>query len=191
MDVARRFDSGDFDPGNEPKTVPVGGGLRFRHAGGGVVIRDADDGQAEARSARDERGRRQPAIRGGRVQVKIDHGSHGRLRARPAPRAAAAALPFDKRSVLADQQLEVCPLFVGELEEDLLALRVLEALAVALEEPVRAALAPDADHQRLQIVDALGQLLGAGGEQAVGGALEEQERRPRLELRILLAAAAR
>ena len=77
-------------------------------------------------------------------------------------------------------------LLVGELEKDLLAFRVLEALAVALEEAVRAALAPDADHQRLPIVDALGQLLGAGGEQAVGGAFEKQERRPRLELRILL-----
>ena len=118
----RCFDSGDFDPGNEPKAVPVGGGLRFRYAGGGVVIRDADDGQADARSACDERRGRQPAIRGSRVQVKIDHWSHGRLRARPALRAAAAALPFDKRSVLPNQQLEVCPLFVRELEKDLLAL---------------------------------------------------------------------
>ena len=61
------------------------------------MIRDADDGQAEARSACDERGRRQPAIRGSRVQVKIDHGSHGRLRARPARSCGGAALPFDKQ----------------------------------------------------------------------------------------------
>ena len=67
VDVARRFDSGDFDSRNKTKTVPVGSGLRFRNAGGGVVIRDADDGQTEARSAGDERGRRQPAIRGSRV----------------------------------------------------------------------------------------------------------------------------
>ena len=33
--------------------------------------------------------------------------------------------------------------------------------------------------------DALGQLLGAGGEESVGRALEEQERRPRFELGIL------
>ena len=82
-------------------------------------------------------------------------------------------------------------LLVGELEEDLLALGVLEALAVALEEPVRAALAADADHQRLQIVDALGELVGAGREQAVGRALEKQERRPGLELRVLLRGARR
>ena len=45
-------------------------------------------------------------------------------------------------------------LLVGELEEDLLAFGVLEPLAVALEELVRAALALDADEQRLLIVDA-------------------------------------
>ena len=77
-------------------------------------------------------------------------------------------------------------LLVGELEEDLLALGVLEPLAVLLEEAVRAALAADADHQRLLIVDAAHQPVGAFGEQAVGGALEEQERRTRLELRIAL-----
>ena len=59
MDVARRFDRGDFDAGNKPQTVPRGSGLRFGNAGGGVVIGDADDGEAEARRARDQRGRRQ------------------------------------------------------------------------------------------------------------------------------------
>src|SRR6266567_7482457 len=73
---------------------------------------------------------------------------------------------------------------VGELEEHLLALGVLEPLAVLLEELVRAALALDADEQRLLIVHALAELLGAFGEQAAGGALEEQEGRPRLEIRI-------
>ena len=58
-------------------------------------------------------------------------------------------------------------LLVGELEEDLLAFGVLEALAVLLEEAMRAALAADADHQRLLIVDAAQQPLGAFGEQAV------------------------
>ena len=38
---------------------------------------------------------------------------------------------------------------VGKLQEDLLAFGVLEPLAVALEELVRAALALDADEQRL------------------------------------------
>ena len=83
------------------------------------------------------------------------------------------------------------PLLVGELQEDLLAFGVLEPLAVALEELVRSALALDADEQRLLIVDAASQLLGAFGEQAVRRALEEQERRPRLELRILRRASSR
>ena len=77
------------------------------------------------------------------------------------------------------------PLFVGELEEDLLALRFLELLAVLLEETVRAALALDADEKRLLVV-AVDQPLGAFGEDAAGGALEEQERGPRFEQRIAL-----
>ena len=98
-----------------------------------------------------------------------------------------AAVPLDERAILANQQLEMLALFFGELEEDALAFRVLEPLAVALEEAMRAALAADADAIGLEIVDAVAaQLLGAGREQAVGRALEEQERRPRLELRILL-----
>src|SRR5215203_397501 len=56
----------------------------------------------------------------------------------------ALALPFEQRAILADQQLEVFALFGGELEEDLFAFRVFEAIAVALEEAVRRALAADA-----------------------------------------------
>ena len=78
-------------------------------------------------------------------------------------------------------------LFFGELEEDALAFRVLEPLAVALEEAVRAALAADADAVGLEIVDPVAsQLLGTRREQPVRRALEEQECRPRLEARILL-----
>ena len=72
----------------------------------------------------------------------------------------------------------------GELEEDLLAFRVLEAVAVLLEELVRVALAADADEQRPQVVDAAAQLLGALGEDPLRRALEEQERRPGLERRV-------
>ena len=89
-------------------------------------------------------------------------------RQRPCARnRRAAALALDERAVLADEQVEMLALLVGELEEDLLALRILESLAVLLEEPVRAALATDADEQRLLIVDAAQQALGALGEQAV------------------------
>ena len=155
----------------------------------------------------DELERSAAAVGRGRVEVEIDHPTEGaaarlarKLTARPARGraaerrrarpAAGAALALDERAVLANQQIEVVALLVGELEEDLLALGVLEPLAVLLEEAVRAALAADADHQRLLIVDAAHQPLGAFGEQAVGGALEEQERRPRLELRIALQQLA-
>src|SRR5687768_6136762 len=107
--------------------------------------------------------------------------SGGRTRA---ARRARPSLPLHERAVLAHQQVKVVALLVGELEEDLLALGILEALAVLLEEPVRAAFAADADHQRLLIVDAAPQTLRALREQAIGGALEEQERRTRFELRI-------
>ena len=72
-----------------------------------------------------------------------------------------------------------------ELHEDAFALRVLEVLAVALEEPVGSALAPDADHQRLAVVDDLPQPLGALGEQPVGRPLEVQEGGIGLDVRIL------
>ena len=84
-----------------------------------------------------------------------------------ARRPGPGAQPFAQGAVLADQQLEVRALLVGELEEDPLAFGVLEPLAVALEELVRAALALDADEQRLLIVHAAAQLLRAVGEDAV------------------------
>src|SRR4026208_290686 len=75
-------------------------------------------------------------------------------------------------------------LLVGALQGDLLAFRVFAPLAVALEGLVRSALALDADEERLLIVHALAQLPGALGEEAARRSLEEQEGRPRLELRI-------
>src|SRR5439155_16903700 len=59
-----------------------------------------------------------------------------------------------------------------------------EALAVLLEEPVRVALAADADEQRLLIVDTAQQTIGAFGEQTIRRAPEEEERRPRFKLRV-------
>ena len=94
--------------------------------------------------------------------VEIDHGRGRAAAGLRRPHAAAVAPGAStQRAVLADQQLEMLALLVGELEEDLLALGVLEPLAVALEELVRAALAADADEQRLLVVDAVGQLFGA------------------------------
>ena len=77
-------------------------------------------------------------------------------------------------------------LFFGELHEDLLAFRVFEALAVFLEEAMRAPLAANANQQRLLIVHALVEPVCAFGEQPVCGALEEEERGPGLELGVRL-----
>ena len=76
-------------------------------------------------------------------------------------------------------------LLVGKFQEDALAFRLLEAIAVAFEEAMRRALAANADEKRVAIAGALlRQLVRAGGEQAVDGAFEEQKRRLRLERRI-------
>src|SRR5439155_2740808 len=93
-------------------------------------------------------------------------------------------LPFDERPVLANEQVEVGALLVGKLEEDLLAVGILEAFAVLLEEAVRAALAANANHQRLLVVDAAREQLRAFGEQPVRRPLEEEERRPGFKLGI-------
>ena len=73
----------------------------------------------------------------------------------------AAALAADQALVLANEQIQVGPLLFRKFHEDLLSFRILEALAVFLEEAVRSALAFDADEQRLLIVDALAQTVGA------------------------------
>src|SRR6202521_1019418 len=98
---------------------------------------------------------------------------------------APCAHPLPQRAVLADEEVEVGALLVGEFQEDLLAFGILEPLTVPLEELVRPALAFDADQQRLPVVDALPELLGARSEQPVRGTLEEQECGARLELRVL------
>ena len=66
---------------------------------------------------------------------------------------AHTALTLAQRAVLADQQIEVGAFLGGELEEDPFAFRILEPLAVALEEPVRAALTAYPNEQRLRVVD--------------------------------------
>src|SRR5262245_38694826 len=109
--------------------------------------------------------------------------SMGGVSGRPAP-PARRALPLAEHAVFANQQVEVRALLRGELEEDPLAFRVFEPFAVAPEEAMRSTFAADADEQRLLIVHARAQLLGAFGKQPVGGALEEEERRPPFEIGI-------
>src|SRR5687767_372563 len=114
----------------------------------------------------------------------VERSTRGAGRRAVARGAAVAALTLDQGAVLANQKVEMGTLLVGKLEEDLLAFGVLEFLAVLLEEAVRTALATNADHQRLLIVDTAGEPLGAVGEEAFRGVLEEEERRARLEVRV-------
>ena len=77
---------------------------------------------------------------------------------------------------IADEEFQVLLLLFRELHEDVLAFGVLEPLPVCLEEAMRSAFAADAEEQRLQIVRALAEPLGALGKETVRRALEEQER---------------
>src|SRR5262249_19480638 len=82
------------------------------------------------------------------------------------------------------EELEVIAFLFRELEEHALALRLLEALAVPLEEAMRRALTADADEQGLLVGAFPCQLFGARGKETVRRALEKQKRRLRLERRI-------
>src|SRR5215203_4536314 len=95
-----------------------------------------------------------------------------------------ASLTFHERAILANEQVEMRPLFVSKFEKDLLPLGILETLAVLLEEAMGAAFAADPDHQRLLVVDAVHQSLRPVGEQSVRRTLEEEKRRPGLQLRV-------
>src|SRR5690348_2010951 len=81
--------------------------------------------------------------------------------------ALGPPLPAHQRAVLAHQQIEMGAFFVGKLEKDLLAFGVFETLPVLLEEAMRAALAADANQQRLLIVDATDETIGTVSKQAV------------------------
>jgi hypothetical protein len=99
----------------------------------------------------------------------------------------ALSLPSGQRAVFADQQLEVIALFFRKLEKDLFALGILETLAVAFEETMRTAFAPNTNAVGLEIVHALTQqVVRALRKKPVGGPFEEEKRRPGLEQRILI-----
>src|SRR5580765_665932 len=122
------------------------------------------------------REQRAPPARSGRRTPSCGYEGRSPARLRRFLRGALA-----ERAVLVDQEVEVHALFVGELEEDSLAVGVFEAFAVFLEEVVRAPFALDADQQRVQIAHAGAQFVCARREDAVGRALEEEKCRPRLE----------
>ncbi len=95
-------------------------------AGGhGVMVGDRHDAHAGGSRVRDQFSRGEPTVRRGRVEMKVDE--HSRMLSR-------AALTLHEGAVFADEQVEMGALFVGELQEDLLAFGVLETLAVFLEE---------------------------------------------------------
>jgi hypothetical protein len=196
--VASVIDSGNFDAGNHVDVPASGGYSRLDDGSSRIVVGDRHAGHAGGARAIDQFRRGTAAIGRGGVQVKIDHPAltPGVPRGRPSPRGramragrtvarrrlAAASLALDERAVFAHEQIEMVAFLVRELEEDLLAFGVLEPLAVFLEEAMRVAFAADADEQRLLVVDALQQAIGAFGKQPVRGALEEQERGTRFEL---------
>src|SRR5262245_7680404 len=95
------------------------------------------------------------------VETSARGRARGSWRGRRSRSSTTATLAFDERLVFANQQIEVRALLVGKLQKDLFALGVLESFAVLLEEAMRAALASDADHERLLIVDTTREPLGA------------------------------
>ena len=126
--------------------VRTGGG-RLVAAGHRIVIGDAENGDAGLGGARDELARRAPAVRRRRVRVEVDHRAERAAAGRR--RVGLVAGPLTEGFVLANEQFEMCALFVGKFEEDLLSFRIFKPLAVALEELMRTAFAPDADQQSL------------------------------------------
>ena len=63
--IASLFDRGDFDAAHKPEPVLARGLARLRETREGVVICHADRPEADLRGTRDERSRRQQAVRGG------------------------------------------------------------------------------------------------------------------------------
>jgi hypothetical protein len=105
----------------------------------------------------------------------------------PAALGLALTLTTKQGTVLPEEHFEVIAFLLGEFQENLLAFRVLEAFAVALEEAVRATFAADPDLVRFAIVHTRHQqFVGASRKQPIGRSLEEEEGRPRFELRILI-----
>ena len=103
--------------------------------------------------AGDERGKASTGLRGSRVQVQIDFTGHtGRLRPRPALRAAATALPFDKRSVLVQSAARGVPALRPRTRERFSCPRnPRNALLYRLKNRCDPSLAPTAYYQGLQV----------------------------------------
>ena len=126
-------------PGRQSIPEFTGGRLDVGPCANRVVIGHGDCRRSGARRGRDERRRLERAVRDRGVQVQVDHAERRR------PVFAAATLAPDERAILARKEIAGGRALAGELRENALPFRLLEAFAVALEEPVRAALAADAD----------------------------------------------
>jgi hypothetical protein len=72
VDVAPVGDGADLDAGNQLEPGGARGFARGARARGRIVIGDGDDGEVRGARAGDELRRRQRAVGGGRVKVKID-----------------------------------------------------------------------------------------------------------------------
>jgi hypothetical protein len=72
MDVAPGGDGADLDAGDEPEAGVARRGPGGVAAAGGVVVGDADDGEARAAGAGNELRRRERAVGGGGMKMKVD-----------------------------------------------------------------------------------------------------------------------
>jgi hypothetical protein len=116
-------DRGDLDAGNRFDAACGRGVTYVEHGGRGVVIGHRHDGQTDRRREIDELPRRTSTVGCGRMEMEIDHRALTRVAGAVRAGPRRTTLTFHQRAVFAQQQIEVIALFVGELEEDLLALR--------------------------------------------------------------------
>ena len=88
VNVALVVHRGHFNAGNQSKSGRARCCRRLVEAGDGVVIGNADRCQPGGRGAADQFGWRQPAVRGGGMEMEIDHSKTGIFTWRAAPFSA-------------------------------------------------------------------------------------------------------
>lgn len=134
VDIATVFDRCHFNARDRLDAALAGEPAHLVHGCDGVVIGSGDDREPDAYGFIDQLGWTRAPVGGGGVEVEIGQGCRVRLgrtsacvgarggRSRRRARSSArATLALDERLVFAKQQIEVIALFVGKLEENLLA----------------------------------------------------------------------
>jgi hypothetical protein len=166
VNVPYIFDRRDLDTGNQSQAVSVGSPFSFGQAGAGVVIRDADRAQSGPGRTRDQGRRRQKTVGGSRVKMKIDQESAaGARRGRRFARRGGERRTLRWRRT-SDRYSRIrssgCARSSSANSRKIRPFRVLELVPVSLEEAMGSALALDANHECLAIVDAVGEPIGRG-----------------------------